>query len=58
MVLVDAELRALARTRTKIGAVLVLRQEEESETTKEANIGTKEDNDRSRIALEDLECSK
>ena len=58
MVLVDAELRALARTRTKIGAVLVLRQEEESETTKEDNIGTKEDNDRSRIELEDLECSK
>ena len=58
MVLVDAELRALARTRAKIGAVLVLRQEEESETTKEANIGTKESNDRSRIELENLECSK
>ena len=58
MVLVDAELRALARTRVKTSAVLVLRQEEESETTKEANIGTKESNDRSRIELEDLECSK
>ena len=58
MVLVDAEFRAVARTRAKTGAVLVLRQEEESETTKEANIGTKESNDRSRIELENLECSK
>ena len=58
MVLVDAEFRAVARPRAKTGAVLVLRQEEESETTKEANIGTKEGNCGSRITMANMECSK